>query len=299
MRLAVGLGDIGTDRHAARVRVLDHGHAGILVIPRSADGGVCVLIVVVAHFLAAKLGGVRKSRGTRGIHAGALMRVLPVSQRPAHPARHGHIVGGGVREGLRREFGPEFVRESIARNRFQNARVLIRIDDDANARVVLCRSSDHGGSANIDLLDTLGARGPRGHRLLEGIQIDDHQIDRVNPKLLHLIRVLVALGKDSAVDLGVKGFDAAIKALGETGDVFNGSHRDSGGRDSSCCGAGGDDVQSGGSKACCELFQALLVINGNECLWNDLPFMPRRAACSSCRSPMVPHLLRQLRPGSV
>ena len=99
MRLAVGLGDIepiAPARVACLITATQDPRN-----PTQRGGGVCVLIVVIAHFLA--VSWVAFASPAVPENTPALCAVLP-DRRAAHPARHGHIVGGGVREGLRREF---------------------------------------------------------------------------------------------------------------------------------------------------------------------------------------------------
>ena len=74
-------GGIG-HRHAARVGVLDNGHACALVVPCRAPGGVRILVVVVAHLLAAVLlrGG---NAPALGFEARGLVGILAVAQLAA------------------------------------------------------------------------------------------------------------------------------------------------------------------------------------------------------------------------
>ena len=57
------------------------------------------------------------------------------------------------------------------------------------------------------------ARVSLGGRLLEGVEIDGYQIDKLNPLRLHLLLVLRirAHGEQSTVHFGMKGLDAPVE----------------------------------------------------------------------------------------
>ena len=60
VRLAVGVGDVGADRDAARVGVLDDRDGRLVEVVRRTPGGVGVDVVVVGHLLAVQLLGLRE-----------------------------------------------------------------------------------------------------------------------------------------------------------------------------------------------------------------------------------------------
>jgi hypothetical protein len=52
--------------------------------------------------------------------------------------------------------------------------------------MILGRCPQQRRPANVDILNRLGKRAVRaGDRLLEGIQIDDHQVDRLQAVFVH------------------------------------------------------------------------------------------------------------------
>ena len=81
VRLAVGLGDVGAGRDAARVGVLDDRHGRLVEVVGRPAGGVGVDVVVVGHLLAVQLLGCGQA-GPRqcGVERGRLVRVLAVAQ---------------------------------------------------------------------------------------------------------------------------------------------------------------------------------------------------------------------------
>lgn len=48
----------------------------------------------------------------------------------------------------------------------------------------------HGGTADVDLLDGIGLVGAGAHGVGERVQIDDHQVERLDAELLELLGVL-------------------------------------------------------------------------------------------------------------
>src|SRR5262249_5057881 len=100
--------------------------------------------------------------------------------------------------------------------------ILAGVHQDGHARVVLGGGPDHGRPADVDALQDVveGGGGPAG-RLLEGVQVDRDEVDRLDPVEVELAQVLgvVAPGQDAAVDRRVEGLDAAVQHLGEAGQL--------------------------------------------------------------------------------
>ena len=129
MRQSVGFGDVGTDRDAAWVGVLDDRDARLVEVVRRTTSGISVDIVVVGHLLAVQLlraGKPGAATERRAVERRSLMRVLAVTQDigsvpgrtgpgretgalvrgrqdVAHPGRDGDVVVGGVHESARGE----------------------------------------------------------------------------------------------------------------------------------------------------------------------------------------------------
>ena len=97
--------------------------------------------------------------------------------------------------------------------------------------MVLRRRPDHRGSADVDLLDCLGPCDARArHRLLEGIEARNHEVDGRDTVLGQGRQVLghVPPGQDAPVDLRVERLDAPVEHLGKAGDFRDLDHGESG-----------------------------------------------------------------------
>ena len=113
----------------------------------------------------------------------------------------GEAAAGGGREGS----GPAQL--------LQDDGVVGRRGDHAHVLVVLGGGADHGRPADVDELDG-GVRG-------EGIEVDDDEVDGLDPVGLEVRQVLGlrTVGEDPAVDRGVEGLDAAAQHLGRAGHL--------------------------------------------------------------------------------
>ena len=248
--------------------------------------------VVVGHLLALVLDSPCYARlaGPREVDGGPLMRVLAVAQhrsalpRCPHPCRealtrrvgrddrtkprgNGDVIGGGVREGLGREAGSLLEAESPAAYRIENCAVMPRRGDDGNVRVVLRRGSHHGRATDVDLLDAFVDIGAGRHRLIEGVEVDDDELERRDAQLCEFALVLgfAQIGEEPAMDVGMQGLHPALKALGESRHIVHSGHR------AACPGdylgrrPCRHDLDSGGNQPPCELLKARLVVHRYEC----------------------------------
>ena len=84
--------------------------------------------------------------------------------------------------------------------------------------MVLGRSPDHRRASDVDILDCLlvGAVGP-GHGRGKWVEIHCEQIDGLDAVLAHDLFIHSAAPEKSAVDLRMKGFDAASHDFGKAG----------------------------------------------------------------------------------
>jgi hypothetical protein len=96
--------------------------------------------------------------------------------------------------------------------------------DETGRRVVLGGGADHGGPADVDVLERVLERGIRaGDRLAEGVEVVDDDVDGRNLVATEFFEVLglITPGEDAAVDHRVERLDAAVEDLrkaGERGD---------------------------------------------------------------------------------
>jgi len=257
------------------------------------SGRVGVDVVVVGHLLAVQLlrrgqTGAAQSR-VSPVERGGLVRVLAVAQdrglvprrpRPrreagavrgvgqhvAHPARDGDVVGRGVLERLGRQPLPLGQREAAHRDRGQHVGVARGAGDDGDRRVVLGRGPHHRRAADVDLLDALVGAGAGGHRLAEGIEVRDHQVERLDTELLELpdVGVEAAVGQDAGVHLGVQRLDPAIEALGEACQLLDLGHRDAEPLDQCRRPAGRHERDARLVQAADELLEPGLVVDGHQ-----------------------------------
>ena len=165
------------------------------------------------------------------------------------PAADGDVVARGVGERLRGE--------GLARGHAQRALglaqlvehrvVALGVHDDGAEGVVLGRRADHRRAADVDVLDDLGLVGPHARGgALEGIEVDDHQVDVLDVVLggrAHVLGV-VARREQAGVELGVQRLDAAVHDLREAGEVVDGADREAGALELLGGAARGDDLDA-------------------------------------------------------
>ena len=127
--------------------------------------------------------------------------------------------------------------------------------------MVLGCGTDHGGTADVDLLDRFGIACLAGDGLLEGIQVDHDELEGIDPPGLEIAEVLVIteVGEDPTVDVGMERLDPSTKHLGSGGDVGNTCHRDPGIAEVASRSARGDDLNTGGAQTLGEVDEAGLV----------------------------------------
>ena len=106
-------------------------------------------------------------------------------------------------------------------------RVVGGLDHDGDAVVVLGGGADHGGAADVDLLDAGGEVGAAGEGGLERVEVDHHEVDRRRIRCCSRVGDVVgvvAAGEDAAVDGRVQGLDPAVQDLGRAGDLADLGH---------------------------------------------------------------------------
>ncbi len=147
------------------------------------------------------------------------------------------------------------------------ARVVAGIGHDRDMLVVLGRAADHGRAADVDVLDRVGqpAIGP-GDGFAEGIEIDGHEIDARDARLLQgfHVRARIAAGEYAAVHLRMQGLHPAVQHLGKTRVVRDLGHREPGAPQEGCGAAGRDQPDTQRRKPAREIDDAGLVGNAEE-----------------------------------
>ena len=83
--------------------------------------------------------------------------------------------------------------------------------------VVLGRGADQRRAADVDVFDAVVEAGTRRDRRLEGVEVDDHEVDGGDAVLGHGLEVrgLVPAREDTAMDARLQGLDAPVHDLGK------------------------------------------------------------------------------------
>ena len=251
----VGSRDVLGHGGAAGVLMLED-HAGRLVeLADQVPSGIGIQIVIVAERLALDLLGAHerklRARGVlatlgKAVDRSLLLRILAIAQvvdllqrnlelgrgirhvtcLGGKPTGDSRVVGGGGLVDLHLQATTGGKRGATAGlvHLGQDGVVVGRIGDDGNARGVLGSRAQHGGTADVDVLDGIreGDLGV-GNGLLELVQVDDDQVDQLNAVLSGLLHVLlgIAAGQQRAVNLGVQGLNAAVHHLGITRELLD------------------------------------------------------------------------------
>ena len=130
---------------------------------------------------------------------------------------------------------------------FDEGRVIGGRDDDRDVLIILGGGAQHGGSADIDVLDQFfQVRAGFGGHLFEAVKVDHHHVDgrdAVGADGRHVLRV-AAHGEDAAGDFGVHRLHAAIQHFRESGDIADVRHGDSGVADQAGRAARGDQFRA-------------------------------------------------------
>ena len=125
--------------------------------------------------------------------------------------------------------------------------VIVRIGDDGHSGAVLGRTANHGWTTDVDLLDGGSLIRARTNRIGEWIQVDDHQIERLDAELFQLCRVVLIghVSENARVDMRVEGFDATVKALRKAGYFRDFRHLDAKFRKTLRSGTSGNHFSAG------------------------------------------------------
>ena len=196
--LAMGFGNVGAGSDAARIRVLDDGHAGGLEVEGRPPRRVGVDIVVVAHGLAMELAGSGQA-GLAGatVYGCGLVGVLAIAQRvgqlpgrtdeggnavnghpitTAEPGGHRDVIGSGVGEGTGRQHATLLHGVPAFGQGPGKVFVLVRVGQDRHIGVILSSGTHHRRATDVDLLNALIEISPLRYGLGEGVQIAHDEV---------------------------------------------------------------------------------------------------------------------------
>ena len=158
----------------------------------------------------------------------------------------GETATGGLAE---RAVGPDLVEHPL---------VVGRVDDDADVRMVLRCGAHHRRSTDVDQFDARIRR--------ERVEVDDHEIDRLDAVMLHVGDVLGVgrVGEDPAVDLRMQGDHTMAENRGEPGQLRDVGDGDTGVADGSGGTAARHQVPPQLVQGSGELDDAGLVVDGEQ-----------------------------------
>ena len=142
----------------------------------------------------------------------------------------------------------------------------LRGHNDDVAEVLGC-GSDEADAADVYLLDDVCLACPRCHGVLEGIEIDDDEVDVRNVVLLHLLPVafVLATSEDAAEHLRVQRLDSAAQDAGVGRYVLHFAARNAETLDECLGAARREEFDSFLMKGAQYVLQPVLVEDGNQC----------------------------------
>jgi hypothetical protein len=207
------------------------------------EGSVGVVDVVVGQFLALPLPGGRHAGTARAvdIEGRRLVRVLAIAQRlgelarkaavargglpdlSGEPGAYGRVIGRGLGIGGQRQLlAVGHCRGAIVGLQLGKQAVIVqRIGHHRDKPMVLRRRADHRRAADVDVLDAGRMVSALRHRLLEGVEVDDQQVDRFDPVRghRHQMLVIVTQRQQAAMHLRVQRLDPAVHHFGKARHV--------------------------------------------------------------------------------
>ena len=248
----VGLTDaafvVRADRHATRVGVLDDHASRFYEALHALQRSVGIGYVVERQLFTLQLGrGGDADFGRLGLNVErrALVRVLAVAHflrldelavegarelaaafgaegfsrlvHGAHVVGDHAVVGGGVFERLEHQVETLCVGQAASLEVFQDVGVVAGIHHDGHVFVVFGGGANHGRAADIDVFDC-------GRQVaawlvdggFERVEVNGHQVDRLDAVLVHDVVVNAATTEDTAMDFRVQGLHPTVHHFRKT-----------------------------------------------------------------------------------
>ncbi len=205
------------------------------------------------------------------------LRGLAGLQFPLHPAGDGGIVGGGSAEGLQGAAAAVLQAPGAGLELLQEGAVLVRVGQHRHRGVVLGGAADHAGAADVDLFDGFGGGDAlAGDGGLEGIEVDDHQVDGLDALGLGVGDMVgqIAAEQQTAVDAGMQRLHAAVEALGSAGVAGDFDGFEPGFLEGAQGAARGQDPPALGQQALGQGKKPRLVVDRDQCRWHGCPLNP-------------------------
>ena len=216
-----------------------------------------------------------------GIESGLLVRVLAIAQRLllckckrqilrffltdflSKIGGNVRIVGGGVAEHLGGQTAARLQGGVAMGLQFlQHCGIVGVIDDHGHESMVLGRAAQHGGTADVDVLDGILKRGTLFlDGLFERVKVHHHHVDGGDAVGFHLLDMLGVRthGEQSAVHLRMQGFHPAVHDFREARHLADADGLHARGLQRLAGAAGGDDCKTQFHKLLRERHHAFLV----------------------------------------
>ena len=143
-------------------------------------------------------------------------------QRVGETAGHRRVIGGCAGEGLEREADCRVASDPTPRRDLvEHCVVLLAATDDDDVRVILRGGPQHRRPSDIDHLDQRRGRRATRQGLREGIERDDHQVNRADAvRLEHsAIARVFATREDAGMDRGMQRLHPAVENLRKSRDL--------------------------------------------------------------------------------
>ncbi|MND65529.1 hypothetical protein D3C80_569000 [compost metagenome] len=261
LQRGVGVGHV-VERQLLALQLDSGGNAGFAFLRFYVERRALVRVLAVAHFLGLDELAVEGARECAAAFGGqGIAGLVDGAQVVGDHA----VVGGGVLERLEGQVETLGVGQAAGLEAFEDTGVVAGIDHDGDVLVVLRRGTDHGRTADVDVLDGGGQVAVRlGDGGLEGVEVDRDQVDRLDAVLFHHRAVEIATAEDAAVDLRVQGLHATVHHFREAGVVGDFHGGDGVVLEQLVGAAGGEDLHAEGSQFTGELDDAGLVGNADQ-----------------------------------
>ena len=141
------------------------------------------------------------------------------------PAHHRSVVTRSVKEGFSSKSLPQLRVQTPTLDGPRHVVVLIGRHNDSDVIVVLGCRPNHRRTADVDLLDDVRiGRMATGHRLPEGIEVANNQVEALDPVGGEIIVVDLTPGQNPGVDGGVQGLHPPTEYLRRSRDFTHTGH---------------------------------------------------------------------------
>ncbi len=159
--------------------------------------------------------------------------------------------------------------------------------------VILGGGAEHGGAADVDVLQGVFQRGVLiGNGELKGIEIHRHQVDRDDLMPLERRHVFgqIAAGEERAVDHGVQRLDPSVQQLGKPGQLLHLDDGDVARAERGGGSAGRDDLPAQVGQTPGKGHNAAFIADGDEGAGHGQSVASRQSPVAQSPEPVDPRL---------